>query len=125
MELDPKAFRKMAVIGASANKSKYGNIIVRDLKRKGYEVYPVNPNLDEVEGLKCYPSLENLPEDVELLIFVVPPRVGLQEAKKAVSLGFKRLWFQPGAESEEIANFLKGQEVEYSFYRCVMVETNV
>ncbi len=128
MELDPKAFRKMAVMGASASRSRYGNIIVRDLKRKGHEVYPVNPDLDEVEGLKCYPSLEDLPKDVELLIFVVPPSVGLQETKKAVSLRYKRLWFQPGAESEEIANFLKGlkkQGVEHFLYRCVMVETNV
>ncbi|MDI3516252.1 MAG: uncharacterized protein PWP37_1775 [Thermotogota bacterium] len=123
--MDPTAFRKMAVIGASANRSKYGNIIVRDLKRKGYEVYPVNPKLDELEGLKCYRSLEDLPKDVELIVFVVPPEIGIEEARKAVSLGFKRLWFQPGAESKEIEDFLKNQNVEYSFYRCVMVETNV
>lgn len=123
--MDPKAFRKMAVIGASANRSKYGNIIVRDLKRKGYEVYPVNPKLDELEGLKCYRSLEDLPKDVELIVFVVPPEIGIEEARKAVSLGFKSLWFQPGAESKEIEDFLKNQDVEYSFYRCVMVETNV
>ena len=116
-------FRRIALVGASPNPDKYGNIILKDLIRKGFEVLPVNPKYDEIEGLRCYRSVRELPKDVDVIVFVVPPHVGLQVAREAVEAGFRRLWFQPGAESEEIREFLESQGVEYSFYRCIMVET--
>ncbi|HDZ35712.1 MAG TPA: CoA-binding protein [Thermococcus sp.] len=121
--MDVKEFKKIALVGATRNPVKYGNIILKDLVSKGYEVLPVNPKYDEIEGLKCYRSVKELPKDVDVIVFVVPPKVGLQVAKEAVETGFKRLWFQPGAESEEIREFLENAGVEYSFGRCIMVET--
>ena len=122
--MNPKEFRKIALVGASKNPVKYGNIILKDLVSKGYEVLPVNPKYDEIEGLKCHRSVKELPKGVDVIVFVVPPKVGLQVAKEAVETGFKRLWFQPGAESEEICEFLEKAGVEYSFGRCIMVETS-
>ncbi len=95
--MNPKEFRRIALVGASKNPTKYGNIILKDLLGKGFEVLPVNPNYDEIEGLKCYRSVGGeLPKDVDVIVFVVPPKVGLQVAKEAVEVGFKKLWFQPG-----------------------------
>lgn len=122
--MDVKEFKKIALVGATRNPVKYGNIILKDLVSKGYEVLPVNPKYDEIEGLKCYRSVKELPKDVDVIVFVVPPKVGLQVAKEAVETGFKRLWFQPGAESEEIREFLENAGAEYSFGRCIMVETS-
>lgn len=121
--MNVKDFRKIALVGASPNPSKYGNIILKDLVGKGYEVLPVNPKYGEIEGLKCYRSVRELPGDVDVIVFVVPPAVGLGIAKEAVEAGFKRLWFQPGAESDEIAGFLEEKGVEYSFGKCIMAET--
>lgn len=121
--MDVKEFKKIALVGATRNPVKYGNIILKDLVSKGYEVLPVNPKYDEIEGLKCYRSVKELSKDVDVIVFVVPPKVGLQVAKEAVEVGFKKLWFQPGAESEEIREFLENAGVEYSFGRCIMVET--
>ncbi|NJE41943.1 CoA-binding protein [Thermococcus sp. GR6] len=121
--MNARSFKRIALVGASPNPAKYGNIILRDLMRKGFEVLPVNPNYDEIEGLKCYRSVRELPKDVDVIVFVVPPKVGIQVAKEAVEAGFRRLWFQPGAESEEIREFLESQGVEYSFIKCIMVET--
>ncbi|EHR78716.1 CoA-binding protein [Thermococcus litoralis DSM 5473] len=122
--MNVKEFKKIALVGASKNPAKYGNIILKDLLSKGFEVLPVNPNYDEIEGLKCYRSVKELPKDVDVIVFVVPPKVGLQVAKEAVEAGFKKLWFQPGAESEEIREFLERAGVEYSFGKCIMVETS-
>lgn len=122
--MDVKNFKKIALVGATPNPTKYGNIILRDLKAKGFEVLPVNPNYDEIEGLKCYKSVKELPKDVEVIVFVVPPKVGLQVAKEAIDAGFRKLWFQPGAESEEIKELLERENVEYSFIKCIMVETS-
>lgn len=116
--------KKVAVIGASEDRRKYGNKIVRDLSSKGFEVYPVNPKADSVEGIKSYKDIEELPKDIDLLVFVVPPEIGIQIAEKAMKLGFKRLWFQPGAGSKQIEDLLKSNRVEYSFGRCIMVETS-
>lgn len=121
--MNPKEFKKIALVGASKNPTKYGNIILKDLLSKGFEVLPVNPNYDEIEGVRCYRSVRELPKDVDVIVFVVPPKVGLQVAKEAVEAGFKKLWFQPGAESEEIKEFLERAGVEYSFGKCIMVET--
>jgi len=121
--MDARNFKRIALVGASPNPAKYGNIILKDLKRKGFDVLPVNPNYDEIEGLKCYRNVKELPKDVDVIVFVVPPNVGIQAAKEAVEAGFKRLWFQPGAESKEIREFLESQNMEYSFHRCIMEET--
>ncbi|WP_448516179.1 CoA-binding protein [Pseudothermotoga sp.] len=122
--MDLNGVKKIAVVGASEDRSKYGNKIVRDLLSKGFSVYPVNPKSESIEGVKCYRDIEELPRDVELIVFVVPPEVGIQVADKAIKLGFKRLWFQPGAGSKQIEDLVKNNGVEYSIGRCIMVETS-
>ncbi len=64
----------VAVVGATDNPTKYGSVIYRDLKRKGYSVYPVNPNRTEVDGDEAYPTLDKLPESPTIVNIVVPPR---------------------------------------------------
>ncbi len=120
--MDLKAVRSIAIIGASNNPRKYGNIVLRFLVERGYEVYPVNPKHAEVEGLRCFRDVAELPSNTDLLVFIVPPKVGLEVARRAVSSGFNRLWFQPGAESPEIEEMLHGSGVEYSTGKCIMVE---
>jgi len=122
--LELNGVKRIAVVGASEDRRKYGNKIVRDLLSKGFEVYPVNPKSENIEGVKCYRDIEELPRDVDLIVFVVPPEVGIQVADKAIKLGFKRLWFQPGAGSKQIEDLIKNNGVEYSIGRCIMVETS-
>lgn len=119
-----KEIKTIAVIGASTNRRKYGNIILRDLARKGYEVIPVHPAQKEVEGFSVVGKISELPKNTDLLVFVVPPFVGLDMAKEAISLGFKRLWFQPGAESADIIRLLDSTEdVAGRYHDCVMLQT--
>lgn len=122
--VNPRDFKKIAIIGASENDKKYGHKILKDLHGKGFEVFPVNPKCIAIEGIRCFKTLEELPKDVELLVFVIPPEKGLEEVQKAVAIGYKRFWFQPGAGSKEIENFLKNKDAEYSIGRCIMVETS-
>ena len=65
--------KKFAVVGATDNKEKYGNQVLSNLRNRGYKVYPVNPRLQVIEGNKCYGSLSELPEKVDVVDFVVPP----------------------------------------------------
>jgi hypothetical protein len=92
----------IAVIGASKDRRKYGNRAVRAYLRQGYTVYPVNPGEEEVEGLKAYPSVRDLPEIPEQATFYVPPEVGLRVIEDVAAVGIRRLWFNPGSESPEL-----------------------
>lgn len=88
-----------AVVGASQDRSKYGNKVLRAYLQNKRAVYPINPTADEVEGLKAYPSLADLPEAVHGVSIITPPRVTETVVEQAGKLGIKNVWMQPGAES--------------------------
>jgi len=94
------AGKSFAVVGASRDRSKYGNKVLRVYLQNGRTVYPVNPNIDEVEGLPCYPDLASLPEPVHGVSIITPPKVTESVVEQAGQLGIGHLWMQPGAESE-------------------------
>jgi len=88
-----------AVVGASQNRAKYGNKVLRAYLQAKRTVYPVNPNAAEVEGLKAYPTLHDLPERVHGISVITPPNVTESVVIQAAELGIQYVWLQPGAES--------------------------
>ena len=93
------AARTFAVVGASTNPDKYGNIIYRDLKRHGKTVWAVNPRAGAIDGDAFYPNIAALPETPEVVVAVVPPKITEQVVDELAAAGVKNLWIQPGAES--------------------------
>ena len=89
-----------AVVGASQDRSKYGNKVLRAYLQNSRAVHPVNPTADEVEGLKAYPTLADLPEALHGISIITPPRVTETVVERAGELGIKNIWMQPGAESD-------------------------
>ncbi len=115
----------VAVVGATDDPTKYGSVIYRDLKRKGYAVFPVNPNRSDVDGDKAYPSLDQLPKTPTIVNIVVPPSVTVGILKKCLELGLNNVWLQPGAESPESLAFLQEHGFNYLANACIMVQTRV
>ena len=114
----------IALIGASNDRSKYGNKIYRDLRNKGYNVTPINPKEEKIEGDRAYASIEEMKELPDIANFVVPPPVAIKIAQNITNLGIKHLWFQPGSESKELEDWLKNTDgIEYLINACIMVET--
>ena len=114
----------IALIGASNDRNKYGNKIYRDLRNKGYNVTPINPKEEKIEGDRAYTSIEEMKELPDIANFVVPPPVAIKIAQNITNLGIKHLWFQPGSESEELEDWLKNTDgIEYLINACIMVET--
>jgi predicted CoA-binding protein len=91
--------RTFAVVGASTNREKYGNIAYRTLKDSGKTVYPINPRADTIEGDRCYPTVADLPETPDVVVAVVPSKLTEALVPQLVARGVKNLWIQPGAES--------------------------
>jgi predicted CoA-binding protein len=94
--------RRVAVIGASNNRRKYGNKAVRAFRAQGFIVYPVNPHEGMVEGLKAYPTVLDVPEAVEMATMYVPPDIGLTVVDDLARKGVKEVWFNPGSESPSL-----------------------
>ena len=113
----------VAVVGATDDPHKYGSVIYRDLKRKGFEVYAVNPNRSTVDGDKAYPSLAALPVDPTIVNVVVPPATTLEVLAGANRLGYKNVWLQPGAESPEALTYLQEEGFNYLANACIMVQS--
>ena len=115
----------VAIVGATDNPEKYGNRIYRDLKAKGFRVYPVNPTKDTIDGDPAYADLGDLPETPDIVNFVVPPRRTLRLLKRAKELGLMTVWIQPGAENEDVLAYLAGNGFDYLANACIMVWSRV
>ena len=92
----------VAVIGASSDRNKFGNRAVRAFRQQGYTVVPINPHEVEVEGLKSYRSVLDVPGTIDMASFYLPPEIGLQVIDEVARKGIAEVWLNPGAESEAL-----------------------
>jgi predicted CoA-binding protein len=92
----------VAVVGASADRRKFGNKAVRAFARQGYDVKPIHPTAETIEGFPAYPSLAAVPGAVDLVTFYVPPAVGVTLLQDLVDKRPAEFWVNPGAESPEL-----------------------
>lgn len=92
----------IAIIGASRDRSKYGNKAVRAYQQRGDAVYPVNPHESEIEGLAAYPSVLNIPNPVDVASFYVPPETGLQVIEEVAQKRIKKVLLNPGSENDRL-----------------------
>jgi predicted CoA-binding protein len=92
----------VAIVGASKDRSKFGNKAVRAYLRQGYDVYPVNPKEETIEGLKCYGSVLEVPVALDRISVYLPPAIGLKALDEIAAKGAKEVWLNPGAESDEV-----------------------
>jgi predicted CoA-binding protein len=111
----------LAVVGVSRDRTKFGNIVYRDLREKGYRVLAMHRSHDTVEGDPCYPDLASLPERVEGIVVVVPPHVTEQIVRDADAAGIRRVWLQPGAESAAAIRYCEEHGLDVIHDECVMV----
>jgi uncharacterized protein len=92
----------VAVVGASSDRNKFGNKALRAFRAEGYTVVPVNPNEPEVEGLKTYPSVVDVPQAIDMATVYVPPDIGINLLADFERKKIPEIWVNPGAESDEL-----------------------
>jgi uncharacterized protein len=115
--------KSFAVVGSFKNETKYAYKILKTLIKKGYKVYPVNPNLKDVDGIKCYKNISDIPFSIDVLDLVTPPSVSETIVKECQKKSIKRVWFQPGAESETAIKFCRDNNIDVIYGLCVMLES--
>lgn len=114
--------KKWALIGATPDESKYGYKILMLLKEKGYTVYGINPKYDEINGVKIYNSLMELPEKVDAVNVLVNPNISGMVLDDIVKCKIDNVWFQPGSYNPQVLNKAKESELNIVFHECLYVE---
>lgn len=94
--------KTVAVVGASSDRNKFGNKALRAFKAEGYRVIPINPNEREVEGMATYPSVLDVPEQIDMATLYVQPEVGLRLLPELEQKQIGEIWVNPGADSDEL-----------------------
>lgn len=94
--------RTVAVVGASSDRAKFGNKAVRAFAAEGYTVIPINPHEAEVEGLRAYRSVLDVPGPIDLATLYVPPEVGERLLADLAAKAIPEIWVNPGAESDSL-----------------------
>ncbi len=112
--------KNWAVIGASTKTTGYGHRITKALMDNGYNVIPVSPNHDEVEGLVCYDSLLDYEGPIDVVDFVVNPVIGMVTLDQVVEKGVKKILLQPGTASEGLIAKAEANEIEV-LQSCILV----
>ena len=113
--------RKFAIAGVSRNPNKFGGAIFKELRKKGFELYPVNPNADEIQGVQCYRTIDDLPEDVEHLLIVTPKSETERIAKAAVKKGIKMIWIQQKSDTPEAIQVIQEAGIPVIYKKCIMM----
>jgi len=94
--------KTVAVVGASSDRSKFGNKALRAFKAEGHTVVPINPNEPEVEGMKTYASVLDVPGTIDMATVYVQPEIGQQLLAEFERKQIPEIWINPGAESDEL-----------------------
>ena len=93
--------KNIAVAGVSRKKSKFGNAIFKELSNKGYNLYPINPHMQEFEGKKCYHDVHSLPDEVTGIVINTKDEISRKLIADAGEKGIKHIWLQQGSLSKE------------------------
>ena len=113
----------VAIIGASKNKQKYGNISIRAYKKQGHTLFPVNPGEKEIEGLKVYKSILDIQEEIDRASIYLPPQIGITILEEIAQKGVKEVFLNPGSESDELIK--KAEKLGLNFViACSIVDIN-
>src|SRR5688500_15702369 len=113
--------RPIALVGATNDQSKYGNIILRDLRDRGWPVFAISAKATQIQGEPSYHALAQCPEKPALVVMVVPPAIGIKVLDEVKALGIERIWLQPGAESPQLLERARELGLREVHNACIMV----
>ena len=113
--------KKIAVVGVSRKPQKFGSGVYRELKEKGYTVYPINPNAETIGDDTCYPSLKELPEAVDGAVLVVHPEQTDAVVRDAKEAGITRIWMQQGSQSQSAIDYCDENGISVVSKHCIFM----
>jgi predicted CoA-binding protein len=113
--------KALAIVGVSRGGQKFGNMAYRELKAKGYQLYPIHPSAETLEGDRAYPDFKSLPEKVGGVLVIVPPGQTEKVVREAAETGILRVWMQQGSESKAAIQFCKENGIAEVYGECILM----
>ncbi len=115
---------RIAVIGATKDRQKYGSVILEFLLERGYDAIPVNPKEENIQGIRCYGAISDIPGTIDIVNIIIPPERALSILDDCSKKQIKTVWLQPGSESDEARVKCKKLELNCIMGKCIMEEIN-
>jgi predicted CoA-binding protein len=111
----------LAIVGVSRSGRGFGAVALRELRQKGYRIYPIHPSAAVVGGVRCYRGFDDLPERVNAVLVIVPPAAALEVADAAAAAGIRRIWLQQGAESPQVTERCRDLGLDTVSGECILM----
>lgn len=111
----------IALAGVSRDPKKFGYTAFKELKEKGLDLVPVNPNASEILGVKAYKDLTSIPEEVKGVIIMTKKDKTASLVREAKAKGIKNIWIQQMADSKEAVKELEGTDINYITGECILM----
>jgi predicted CoA-binding protein len=111
----------IGMVGVSRNPKKFGFTAFRELKEKGMNIIPVNPHAQEIHGVKVFPDVATLPDNVKSLIIMTPKSQTAGVVREAMAKGIKQIWVQQMSESKETLKELEGKDINLITNQCILM----
>ncbi len=115
------AQKRIGIVGVSRGGKKMGNGIYNELKTKGYQVFPINPNAETIDGQTCYPSVKDVPDGLDGVVIAVPPAKSEKVVHEAAEAGIRHIWLQQGSQSEAAVRFCEEQGINVVAGECLLM----
>jgi len=115
--------KSIAVVGVSQKNIKFGVSAFRELKKRGYEVYPVHHSTDKLDGVKCYRSVSHLPLVPDCVLVTVKPEAASEVVEQAVAKGVRMIWFQQGADFSAAVDKARQAGLKVVSRKCILLYT--
>lgn len=113
--------KRFALVGVSSDPKKFSRVVYKELLSKGFEVLPVHPLMAEIDGVKVYKQVSDLPNDVKRAVFMTPKDVTPGEIKKAITSGLDHIWVQQGAHSQKALEAASVPDIKLIHNKCIMM----
>ena len=116
------SFKKIAVIGMSKDPSKAAHYVPKYLSDNGYDITPVNPTADEILGKRCYASVSEINQEIEVIDVFRPSEQVLPFIQEAIKKKPKVIWLQDGIHNVKAEELARKQGIKVVFNRCMLAE---
>jgi len=113
--------KRVAVVGASRQGNKFGNIAAKELGQRGYQVYIVHPEAKEIDGQPCYANLEAVHKQVDGVLVSVPPQQGMNVLKDAAAVGLRNVWVQQQGDSPDLIALGESLDLNLVTGKCILM----
>ena len=111
----------IAMAGVSRNPKKFGRMAFEELTRKGLKLIPINPNVESINGIACYPGVGQLPEGVRSLMIMTKKDQTANVLRDALAKGIKHIWIQQSSDTPEALELIKGKDLNVITGQCILM----